>query len=323
MCLTCQRPHKGDKLFSNHVIVPYIERETAGKRCRDHPTHFFDQGCKTCGIPIYPECKIRSHLEHKNTDITSVCKKAKMKIHKGLIDMQNQERDLDNNITNGTWHDQFHDFKQVKKNLQDRAIEMKTCIDNYLRESIQEVEKHEYNYKTSIEKYFKESSKNLREKINGCENNLEELDPIDLTFYLHKNPNWNHVSQPHAIKGLQIVDFDPQTFDKSEIERLFGTLTFAVSTCDIGQIFKNTQAKRPKTAAPRVRVPNLQLEENSQTHHQEVSRTERAVLSRPIPQTYRSHENIRRLKMGLLETPSLLKEFGNTTNFLFHIAYNE
>lgn len=128
MCKTCKDSHKKDQNFSNHVIVSYFERETARVRCRYHHTRFYTQGCKKCGIPICPECKM-SHLQHKVTDIITVCKNADLKIQNGLTDMQNKNRDVDNYLTKGVGYTCDHNFKQVKKNLQDRATELKICID--------------------------------------------------------------------------------------------------------------------------------------------------------------------------------------------------
>lgn len=53
----------------------------------------------------------------------------------------------------------------------------------------------------------------------------------------------------------------------SEIERLFGTLSFEDTT--VGKIFENTQTKRPQTA-----VSMLRLRTKFQTRHKEVSKTE-------------------------------------------------
>lgn len=64
-------------------------------------TQFYNQGCKKCGIPICPECEIQSHFKHKDTDIITVCKKARTKIQNGLTDMQNKERDVDNYLHKG------------------------------------------------------------------------------------------------------------------------------------------------------------------------------------------------------------------------------
>lgn len=70
-----------------------------------------------------------SHLQHKVTDIITVCKNADLKVQNGLTDMQNKNRDVDNYLTKGVGYTCDHNFKQVKKNLQDRATELKICID--------------------------------------------------------------------------------------------------------------------------------------------------------------------------------------------------
>lgn len=60
----------------------------------------------------------------------------------------------------------------------------------------------------------------------------------------------------------------------SEIERLFGTLSFEDAT--VGKMYENTQRKRPKTA-----VPRLRLGAKSPTRYQEVLKTEREIHRQP------------------------------------------
>lgn len=312
LCQTCQDSHKGHPHFLNHVIVPYLEREMAGTHCKDHPTQFYIQGCKNCGIPICPECKIQSHLNHKDTNIPTVCKKARTKIQNGLTDMQNKQRDVDSYLTKGLGYSRCQNFIQVKKTLQDRAKEMKICIDNFLSRSIEQVEQKEHYYQRSVENFITELSTTLTNKRKTCENNLEKLEAIDLPFYVKENPDWNYVNQRHDIKGLQIVRLESKAFNKSEIEKLFGTLSFEDTT--VGNIFQNTHTKRPKTA-----VPRLRLRANSLTRHQEVSRTEREIYRR---QSFQSSDNNYRHAIGIREIPFPLKEFKSPVNFLYHIAYD-
>lgn len=246
LCQTCQDSHKGHPHFFKHVIVPYLERETAGIHCRDHPTQFYNQGCEKCGIPICPECKIRSHFNHKDTDITTFCENAKIKIQNALTDMQSKERDADNYMTNGEGFRRSEHFKQVKKYLQDRAKEMKTCIDELSSNLIEEVTGHEHHYQTSVKNYVSELSKKLRKMRSTCENNLEKHGLINFIFYLNAHPDWNFISQPHGIQGLRIVRFGPRELNKVEIESLFGSLSFEET--DVGHIFRNTQTEQPKTS---------------------------------------------------------------------------
>lgn len=145
ICQTYQVSHKGDHIFSNHAIVPYYERKTAGNRYR-YPIHFYNQGCQKCSIPICPECKIQSHLKHKNTDITTVWKKARKTIQNGLTDMQNKERDVENYLTKEVGYGR----SQSQEIFQYRATEMKICIDN-LSKSIEVVEQKENDYQRSVE----------------------------------------------------------------------------------------------------------------------------------------------------------------------------
>lgn len=223
MCKTCKDSHKKDQNFSNHVIVSYFERETARVRCRYHHTRFYTQGCKKCGIPICPECKM-SHLQHKVTDIITVCKNADLKVQNGLTDMQNKNRDVDNYLTKGVGYTRYHNFKQVKKNLQERATELKICIDNFLSRSIEIVEQKECYYQRSVENYIGELSNTLTEKRKACENSLKKLKLIDLPFYVKENPDWNYVNERHDIQGLQIVRFESNDFDKSEIEIIWNPI---------------------------------------------------------------------------------------------------
>lgn len=236
ICQTCMNGHN-----LNHVIVPYPQREWDKNRCKYHHTCFYTQGCKQCGIPICPECKIKSHYQHKDTDIITVCEKARMKIQNGLTDMQNKERDVDKYVTKEARFSRSQNSEEVIKNLQDRATEMKSCIDNVLSKSILEVKNLEYHYQN----YISELSKKLKEKRKTCENDIKKLKTIELPFYLNENPDWNYVSKPHGIQGLQYARFEPKPLDKSELESLFGYLSLRET--NMGQLFEKPQPKRTKT----------------------------------------------------------------------------
>lgn len=320
LCQTCTDSRKGHQHFSDHIIVPYLERETAGIRCRFHPTRFYGQGCETCGIRICPECKLKDHFKHISTDITTVYKKAKAKLQKGLTAMQTKERYLKECMSNGEGFRRSQDFKHVKKCLQDRAKEMKTFIDYFLSKTIQRIEKHENNYQRCVETYMGELAKIIGGTRKTIESDLKNLDLIDLTFSLNENPDWNYLLQPHEIQGLKIVHFEPKVFDSSEIECLFGTLSFEGT--NLGKIFENTKKRRPKTAVPKLRVSEPWLKANSPTNHQEVSKTEREIRKRHNSASFQSTENTIRHEMGILEIPLLLKEFKSSNNFLYHITYD-
>lgn len=361
ICQTCIKGH-----YSNHVIVLYPERELAGNRCKYHIDQFYDQGCEKCGIPICPECKVLSHFHHKNTDIKTVCEIARMKIKNGLTDMQNKERNVDKYVTTEAGISLFQNSQQVINNLQDRAIEMKLCIDKILSKSIEEVKNHDYKYQN----YISELSKKLNKKRKTCENHVEKLKTIEIPFYLTENSDWNFVSQPRDVQRLQYADFEPKPFE-SELESLFGNLSLRET--NIGYLFKKTQNKRtktpdrnyfsqphdihgpqivrlkprrtdkseldnlsgtlslrethvrPKTAAPKLSVPDLELpfRAHSPTCNQEGSKTERYCHTRPISSSFYSKENMNRREIGILEIPVLLKEFKSSVNFLYQIAYDE
>lgn len=88
--------------------------------------------------------------------------------------MQNKERDVDNYLHKGVGYSRSQSFKQVKKNLQDRAKEMKICIDNLLSKLIEEVEQRENDYQRSVENYISELSNTLKERRKACENNFKK-----------------------------------------------------------------------------------------------------------------------------------------------------
>lgn len=127
MCENCHDSHIKHPTFSDHITVPYHLRHIAGIPCRDHPNQFYDQGCKTCCIPICSECKIRSHLSHTPTDLNTVCDLAKRVIQEGLKQMQIRKREIDTSINynRGLVLNHIQDFTQAKVNLKSRAKEMK------------------------------------------------------------------------------------------------------------------------------------------------------------------------------------------------------
>lgn len=170
MCENCHDSHIKHPTFSGHTTVPYHLRHIAGIPCRDHPNQFYDQGCKTCCIPICSECKIRSHLSHTPTDLNTVCDLAKMVIQEGLKQMQIRKREIDTSINynRGLVLNHIQDFTQAKVNLKSRAKEMKSCIDDILSTSIEEVENQEMLHRRSFKECFgelKRQSEKLGEKI--------------------------------------------------------------------------------------------------------------------------------------------------------------
>lgn len=110
-------------------------------------------------------------------------------------------------------------------------------------------------------------------------------------------------------------------FDDSEIECLFGTLSFEET--NLRKLFENTQRRRPKTDVPRLRVSELLFKTDSLTHHLEVSKTEREIRKRPNSRSFEIVKNRIRREMGIREIQSPLKEFKSSEYFLFHIAYDE
>lgn len=329
MCENCHDSHIKHPTFSGHITVPYHLRHIAGIPCRDHPNQFYDQGCKTCSIPICSECKIRSHLSHTPTDLNTVCDLAKRVIQEGLKQMQIRKREIDTSINynRGLVFNHIQDFTQAKVNLKSRAKELKSCIDGILSTSIEEVENQEMLHRRSFKECFgelKRQSEKLGEKIRSCEISLDTLDPISLTFY-RKNTAWNGIFRPFTSKTKipKITRIMPKALDQYNMECLFGALCFEEEI--LGQKEEISPANRPHTAVPKpVAVPRPLVEEGQFPHrHIPKTRRERDERKRPISASFRSPENLKRYGMGLLEIPSQLGEFKSCSNFLFHIVYSE
>lgn len=155
----------------------------------------------------------------------------------------------------------------------------------------------------------------MTERRKARENNLEKLEPIDLLICVNKiligTMFINHmISKDYKLYSLSQKHY----FDKSEIERLIGTLSFEDAT--VGKIFENNETKRPKTD-----VPKLRLRAKSPARHQEVSNTEREIYRRSNSASFQSIDNNNRHAIGVLEFPFLLKVFKSSIYFLHHIAY--
>lgn len=151
MCPKCHKEHINHSSFSKHITVPYNERQFAGVPCMEHPTQFYDAGCKDCSTPICPECKLKYHKTHKNTSITEVCDSARKNVETKLKRMEVRQCRVSSYINEATRFGK--DFKQIKEKLESRTLELKSCVEIMLSNSLAEVKRLEEAQQTSVNKY--------------------------------------------------------------------------------------------------------------------------------------------------------------------------
>lgn len=310
MCLKCCKKHLDYYKDSNHVTVPYKERQFAGENCREHATQFYNAGCKDCNIPICPECKLKYHYSHTDTIIAEVCESARKNVETRLKRMEVRQSRVSCYIDEGTNFGE--DFTQIKKKLESRALELKSCVENILSESLVEVKTFEEAHKGSVNSYVNNLTierDTLEERIQICSQNLKSMGPIELAFYEEEYMNLN---QTNALQGLRIPRFNTNPLKIDDMKRLFGFLSIEETT--VGER-DNVQANRPRTAAARL----LRLEDQPSR----IPKTDRSDRSRPNSASFVSLDNMKRFSIGVCESPILIKEFKSCINILFQITYSE
>lgn len=289
-----------------------MRRQFAGEHCKEHPTQFYDAGCKDCSAPICPECKLKYNFSHKNTSIEKACKSARKKVETNLKQMVTRHCRVTSFINEGTNFGNIQDFQQIKENLKIRALELKSCVKNILSKSLAEVERLEEAHQTSVHKYVNNLSRErdyLEKRIQICTDDLKSMDPIRLAFYEEKRMKWN---QTDALQGLKIPRFNPNPCKENDMLSLFGFLSFEETT--VGER-DNVQANRPRTAAPRLIRPEHQPSR--------IPQTDRSDGRRPNSASFVSLDNMKRFAIGVCESPIQIKEFKSCINILFQITYSE
>lgn len=204
------------------------------------------------------------------------------------------------------------DFTQIKKKLESRALELKSCVENILSESLVEVKTFEEAHKGSVNSYVNNLTierDTLEERIQICSHNLKSMGPIELAFYEEEYMNLN---QTNALQGLRIPRFNTNPLKIDDMKRLFGFLSIEEKT--VGER-DNVQANRPRTATARL----LRLEHQPSI----IPQTERSDRSRPNSASFVSRDNMKRFLIGVCESPILIKEFKSCINILFQITYSE
>lgn len=157
MCQKCYDEHKKHSSFSSHVIVLYNERQFAGEHCMEHPSQFYNAGCKDCNTPICPECKLKYHFSHKDTSIAKVCESARKKVKTNLKRMEARQCRVNSYISEGVVFGSIQDFSQIKVKLESRALELKACVENILSKSLAEVENLEGAHQKRVHDLIRES----------------------------------------------------------------------------------------------------------------------------------------------------------------------
>lgn len=135
MCQICIKNHKTDPRFAKHLLVLFSDKKTTRVRCKDHLENFYNEGCKTCGVPICPECKLKSHYSHTSIDIKNLCDLTQRKMKTSLTQMEDRRENIDFNMQQIIKADRFQE--EVRENLRKGSMAMKSCIDNKLTGKIE------------------------------------------------------------------------------------------------------------------------------------------------------------------------------------------
>lgn len=311
LCSQCHDIHINHQSFKYHITVPYNERQFAGVHCMEHPTQFYSSGCKDCNVPICPECKLKYHKKHKDTSIAKVCYSARKQVKMYLKQLKARRLRVTSLINEGTRFGNSEGFKQIKEKLQNRALRMKSCVENILSESLAEVERLEEAHQTSLHKYLTTETDDLREKIHICTKNLESMGPLELAFFQEKNMNWN---QTDVHQEMKIPRFNPKQLEENDMINLFGHLSFEEINAgsEMTDVLATDLHTEPRPYIQERRSPKIP-----------VTYTDRYEKRRLISTSFGSIDNAKRVEMGICESPNQIVEFESCENILYQITYSE
>lgn len=315
LCSTCENSHKTHHTFAKHVTVSFLGKKTTGIPCKEHFDNFYNEGCKTCGIPICPECKVKSHYLHTSIDINDLCDLTERKIKTGLQRIEKRKENIDLYIQQTIEVDRSRE--EVKDNLRNRAIAMKSCIDDILTASIAKIEKsYDITQERLLRNELEKEQRELDKSVTTIEPILNE-DPIDKMFFIKEHPDWNKVSKTTITSKLEIPKFESKPLDPNDLLHQFGSLSF-VATAKV-----KLDEKLPQTPSQTFSRQLAFSESPRQSHASNRGTPYRERRIRPSTATFYSQENFRRSMIGILEIPILINEIESKVNLLYHIAYSD
>ncbi|XP_076072138.1 tripartite motif-containing protein 46-like [Mytilus galloprovincialis] len=240
-CDGCKISHLRTKMSKNHTFLsgPNINPDVK-LYCKEHDENFIYY-CMECSTPVCKICAIKKHKSHDFAEIKESTEgiKAEVKI---VIDMK--MRNLQSKIAHidqGT-HTHQADVQQVIQAVKEEGRTLKEMIDKKVEGLINTL-KEKYTENVQNLHSVGNELKTALDKTKEQQKFYQDTEGIkDTTKLLQKLKQIK--SQVDQIKEIQIpimpsVKYVKKTVAESEIEKLFGELTF-------GETVKQEENPKPK-----------------------------------------------------------------------------
>ncbi|XP_071127590.1 E3 ubiquitin-protein ligase TRIM9-like isoform X2 [Mytilus edulis] len=240
-CDGCKISHLRAKISKNHSFLsgPNINPEVK-QYCKEHDENFIYY-CMECGTPVCKICAIKNHRRHDLSEIKESVEGIKAEVKN---DIETKIRKLQSNgaeFDQGT-HTYKADVKEVIQAIREEGKRLKEMIDQKVEDLINTVkEKDTRNVQTlqSVGNELKTALDQAKEQQKFYQDTKGIKDTTKLLQKLTQIK-----SQIDQIEVIQIpimpsVKYDKKTVAESEIEKLFGELTF-------GETVKKEENPKPQ-----------------------------------------------------------------------------
>ncbi|XP_076072146.1 E3 ubiquitin-protein ligase TRIM71-like [Mytilus galloprovincialis] len=247
-CDGCKISHLRTKMSKDHtfLIGPNINPEVK-QYCKEHDETFIYY-CMECNSPICKICVIKKHKSHDFAEIKETTEGIKAEVKKGMDmkmeHLQSKIADIDQRSN------QYQaDVNGVVNAIREEGRHLKELIDKKVECLVKSVkEKASKNLQTlqSIKNEIKTTLDKAKEQQKLYQDSQGIKDTTKLIQNLKQIKSQIDRREEIQIPFMPSVEYARQKVAESEIEKLFGELTF-------GETFKREQNPKPQKDA-RVRT---------------------------------------------------------------------
>ncbi|VDI05284.1 Hypothetical predicted protein, partial [Mytilus galloprovincialis] len=243
-CDGCKISHLRTKISKDHTFLsgPNINPEVK-QYCKEHDETFIYY-CMECNSPICKICVIKKHKSHDFTEIKETIDGIKAEVKKGMdMKMEHLESKIAD-IDQGSNQYQA-DVNGVVNAIREEGRHLKELIDKKVESLVKSVkEKESKNLQTlqSIKNEIKTTLDKAKEQQKFYQDSQEITDTTKLIPKLKQIKLQIDQIQEMQVPIMPSVKYAKKTVTESQIEKLFGELTF-------GETFKREQNPKPQKDA--------------------------------------------------------------------------
>ncbi|XP_052076387.1 E3 ubiquitin-protein ligase TRIM9-like isoform X2 [Mytilus californianus] len=231
-CDGCKISHLRTKMSKNHTFLsgPNIIPEVK-LYCKEHDENFIYY-CIECDTPVCKICAIKNHRKH---DLSEIKESLEGINAEGKTDIETKIRKLQSKIAEidqGT-HAYQADVKEVIQAIREEGKGLKEMIDKKVEGLINTVkEKDTKNVQTlqSFGEEIKIALDNAKEQQKFYQDTQGIKDTTKILQKLKQIKSQIDQIEETKVPIMPSIKYDKKKAEESEIEKLFGELTFRVTT---------------------------------------------------------------------------------------------